>query len=251
MPQFSETVTAVGAAFGTNTDPTSATTGILLPLGVGVLDRTGRRWRWCKAGASDLVAGNWIQSSAIIANHLANTPPAVAIGATSFSYTPGATAGAANLYAEGYLQVDTTPGNGNGPYLISGHAAISSSTAFTLNLAEPILVALTTSSRVGLIANPYQNVIQGPATTATGSCVGVASYIITAAYNGWIQTWGIGSPLMTDTCTVGLPIGVPSGTAGGVVQVSYATNVLTATPIGQMAQTAVSGKNNAAFLRIS
>jgi hypothetical protein len=69
-------------------------------------------FRYCAAGASDTVAGSVYQSAAPIPNHLANTPPAVAVGATSFTYTPGNTAGAANLYAEGYLQVDTTPGNG-------------------------------------------------------------------------------------------------------------------------------------------
>lgn len=247
MPNFSGRIQAPGAAGFSNTDPTSATTGILMPLGTPVETINGRMYRWCKAGASDLVAGNVIQSSAIVALHLANTPPVVAIGATSFSYTPGSTAAAANLYAEGYLQVDTTPGNGY-TYGISGHAAITASTAFTLNLfaQDPIQVALTASSRVGLVANPYQSVIQAPATTATGSVVGVATYIITAAFNGWIQTVGPCSVLQSDTTAVGLSVGFPSGTGGATVASAAATTTI----IGQMMQTAVSGKNNFVFLRI-
>src|SRR5579872_7410186 len=116
-----------------------------LPLGTVARKNDGRVFRYSQAGGADLVAGSLYQSAAPIANHLAQTAPVVAVGATSFSFTPGATGGAANLYAEGYLQVDTTPGNGY-TYGISGHAAITSSTAFTLNLVDPIQVALTASS---------------------------------------------------------------------------------------------------------
>ena len=249
MPNFSQRVVGVGAPGFNNTDPTSATTGILLPLGTAVETKHGRRYRWCKAGTSDLVAGNCIQASAIIANHLARTPPAVAVGATSFSFTPGATGGAANLYAEGYLQVDTTSGTEAGyTYGVSGHAAITSSVAFTLNLNpdDPIQIALTSSSRVGLVANPYRDVIQYPASTATGALVGVATYIITAAFNGWIQTFGPCSVLQSDTTAVGLSVGCPAGTAGACVAYAAATTSL----LGTLMQTAVSGKTNFVYLRI-
>lgn len=247
MPNFSARSIGSGASGFNNTDPTNANTGILLPLGAIVETKNGRAYRWCKAGVSDLVAGNVIQSSAIIANHLARTAPVVAVGATSFSFTPGNTAGAANLYAEGYLQVDTTPGNGY-TYGVSGHAAITASTAFTLylNADDPIQVALTASSTVGLVAHPYQAVVQAPATTATGSLAGVATYIITAAQNGWLQTWGPASVLMSDTTAVGLQMGFPSGTAGAAVAFAAATTTM----LGQMMQTAVSAKNNFVFLRI-
>src|ERR1044072_6609601 len=138
-------------------------------LGRRAVTKDGRVFRYAVAGASDTVAGSVYQSAAPIANHLAQPPPAVAAGATSFSFTPGATAGAANLHAEVYLQVNTTPGNGY-TYPVSGHAAITPSTAFTLNVmpADVIQVALPTSSRVGLVHNPFKNVIVPP-TTATGS----------------------------------------------------------------------------------
>lgn len=219
----------------------------VLPLGTERETKDGRRFRYCKAGAVDLVAGNVIQSSAIVANHLANTPPAVAIGDKSFSYTPGATAGAANLYAEGFLQVDTTPGNGY-TYQVSGHAAISSSTAFTLNLVDAVQVALTTSSRVGLIANPYKNVIQFPVTTATGTYVGIAPCVITASEFGWLQTDGLASVLIAGTPALGAMVMTPSTTAGSAVVITT-TNLVVAQIVGEMAQVGVDGKNNFVRLR--
>lgn len=220
------------------------------PLGTKGIAEDGRVFRYCLAGASNLVAGNCIQSIAIVTAHLANTPPAVAAGATSFVYTPGAATGVANQYAEGWLQVDTTPGNGY-VYGVRSHPAIASSTAFTLTLKDddPIQVALTTASRVGLLANPYRSVIQMPATTATGSLVGVAAYVITAAQYGWIQTAGLASPLISGTPALGAMMVSPSGTAGAAVVIDT-TVLVTAQRVGFMAQIGVSGKNNFCYLQI-
>jgi len=207
----------------------------------------GRGYRYAQIGASDTVAGTLYQGAAPIANHLANTPPAVAIGATSFSYTPGATAGAANLYAEGFLQVDTTPGEGY-TYQVSGHAAISASTAFTLYLKDPIQVALTTSSRVGLRHNPYKNVIQTP-TTITAQVVGVAPAVLTATHFGWIQSRGPCSVLINGTPAVTAPV-INGATTAGSVDVWTAAAQPTANLVGHMMQLGVSGKFNFVFLAI-
>ena len=215
-----------------------------LPLGTVAYDGLGGVYRYCRAGAADLVAGSLYQSAAPVANHLANTPPAVAAGDKSFTYTPGATAGAENLYAEGYLQVDTTPGNGY-LYRISGHAAISSSTAFTLYLAEPVQVALTTFSRVGLIANPFKNVIVA-ATTVTAPVVGWATYPITATYYGWLKTRGPVCALINGTPGVGVGV-VSSATTAGAVDVAAVAAEINVRIIGRMMQVGVSTKNNAVY----
>lgn len=215
------------------------------PLGTRGYTSDGRRFRYAVCGATDTVAGSLYQSAAPVANHLANTPPAVAIGAKSFSYTPGATAGAANLYAEGYLQVDTTPGNGY-TYQVSGHAAISSSTAFTLYLVDAIQIALTTSSRVGLLANAYKNVIVA-ATTVTAPAVGVAPCVITAAQYGWVQTWGPCSTLINGTPGVGIGV-VSSATTAGAVDVAAVAAEINVRILGRMMQVGVSTKNNMVFL---
>lgn len=221
-----------------------------LPLGTRARTRDGRVFRYCRAGATALVAGSLYQSAVPVANHLANTPPAVAAGATQFTYTPGATAGSeANDYGEGYLQVDTTPGNGF-TYLVAGHPLIASATAFTLTLdpAHPIQVALTTSSRVGLIWNPYKNLIVA-ATTVTAPAMGVACAPITANYYGWLQTWGPASCLINGTPGIGIGV-VSSATTAGAFDVAAVAAEINVRILGRMMQVGVSTKNNMVFLQM-
>jgi hypothetical protein len=218
-------------------------------VGTRGIDRQGRIYRYAKA-AELLVTGNVLQGPATVANHLANTPPAVAIGATSFTYTPGATLGTAGQYEGGILQVDTTPGNGFG-YGIENHAAFASATAFTLFLetGDPVQVALTTSSRVGLIPNVWNGVIQFPVTTATGTAAGIAVYPIAAGQYGWIGTWGPFPVLVAGTPALGAHVMTPS-TAAGSVAVVTTTNLVVAQFLGTMMQVGVDGKNNAVMVKL-
>lgn len=208
----------------------------------------GRVFRYAQAGAVDLVAGNLLQQALPIPNHLALTSVIAAIGATSTTVTPGATAGAANLYAEGYLGIDTTPGNGL-TYRIAGHPAIVASTAFTLTLDEPISVAFTAATRYGLMANLYKNVLQSPS-TKTGAIVGVAPVVIAAASFGWVQTWGAASVLINGTPATTAPV-MNSVTTAGAVDVWTAAGQVIASYVGEMLQVGVSGKNNFVYLKIS
>ena len=226
------------------------------PLGTIAISKDGRVFRYGSAGASDLVIGNIVQSAAPIANHLALTSVAQAIGdgyPTPIVVTPGATAGAANLYAEGTLMVDTTPGNGY-TYRISGHPAITSSTAFNLYLDpdERIQLALTSSSRYGLHHNPYRQVIQSP-TTATGvTCGGCVTIITgngTSENFGWIQTRGPFCALINGTPGVGIGV-VISATTAGAVDVAAVAAEINVRIIGRMMQVGVSTKNNGVFLTL-
>jgi hypothetical protein len=216
-------------------------------LGAPAWSIDGRMFKYALVGAVDLVAGNVIQGPAIVPNHLATVTPIVAVGATSFTFTPGNTLGTANQYAGGYLQVDTTPGNGY-TYQVSGHAAFASATAFTLNLMDPIQVALTASSTTGLIANPYRGVIQFPVTTATGSYVGVAPTIISATQYGWLQVGGVASVLISGTPAMGATVMTPSAVAGSAI-ILTTTNLVVAQIVGTMGQIGVDTKNNFVNLR--
>lgn len=214
-------------------------------LGERAVTTDGRVFRYAKAGASNLVAGNMIQAPAQVANHLALTPVAAAIGATEITVALGATAATANQYAGGWLMISTTPGNGYA-YQITGHPAIGSSGSGVFSISQPgLAVALTTSSRVDLQANSLNGVIQTPVTTLTGACVGNAPYIITAAEFGWIQTRGPAACLIDGTPGVGLAVVVPAAAAGAVAVDGAASAT---PPVGVMMTTGVSGKNNAVFL---
>lgn len=204
----------------------------------------GDQYRYVKAGAADLVAGNVLQSPAIVTTHLAMTPSAAAIGALQIVATLGATLATVNQYAEGYVQVDTTPGNGY-TYRVIGHAAVVLSGVITLNLdpAEAVQVALTSSSRVGLIQNKYSGVLQFPVTTATGTVAGVATTPIPAGKYGWVKTKGLASVLIAGTPALGAMVMTPSSAAGSAV-ILTTTNLVVAQLVGRMAQIGVDGKNN-------
>lgn len=225
------------------------------PLGSIAISKDGRVFRYSSVGATDTVVGSIYQSAAPIANHLALTAAAQAIGdgtgKNPIVVTPGATAGAANLYAEGTLMVDTTPGNGYS-YRISGHAAITASTAFNLFLDsdETIQVALTTSSRYGLHHNPFKTVIVA-ATTVTASACGGAGVIITGNGTsenfGWLQTRGPFAGLINGTPAVGTGL-VTSATTAGALDVAAVAAEINVRIIARAMQVGVSTKNNAVFL---
>ncbi len=221
------------------------------PLGARGETQDGRVFRYAKAGAT-LVAGNVLQSAAAIPDHIATVMTAASIGATAITFTPAATAGAADLYAEGYLFSDTTPGNGI-MYSVAGHKAITASVAFVVNLKpeDALQVAIATGSRMTLIHNLYKNVIQFPVTTATGSLVGVAAYVIASGEYGWIQTRGLAPVLTTGTPALGAMVMIPGTVAGSAQVVVAAGTLIVAQVVGHMAQVGQDGKNCAVRLTIS
>lgn len=197
----------------------SSSTVALHALGSKRYTKDGRGFRYVKAGASALVVGNAIQTRVEDADHDNVAVRATAAGATELLITAGSGGGAldANEYADGYAVIDTTPGLGY-VYRISSHAAITASANGSLFLdpEDAVQVALTTSSKVTLVANPYDKVIQHPVTTASGACVGGAVYPIGAAEFGWIQCEGAGAALIAGTPAVGQPVTSVGAVAGAL-----------------------------------
>lgn len=183
-------------------------------LGERAVTPDGRAFRYCKAGATALVPGKLQQAAAEATNHQNLVPVAAAIGATSVTVALGATAATANQYAEGWIMVGLTPGQGY-MYKISSHPAADASANLVLTLEDPIRVALTTSSRVDLVANPYSAVIVNP-TTASSAPIGAAVTAVTAAQYGWIQVAGASCLLADGTVTVGTAVVASNATAGAV-----------------------------------
>jgi len=166
------------------------------PYGTQLVMQDGRKWRF--AGAPTLlVTGNVIQAAASVGNDVNRAGIAAAVGSKAPTLTLGG-ATTANLYAEGYWQNSVTPGGGES-YKINNHLA--GTTAVVFNLDAGLVTAITTTTRVDLIKNPYDAVIQLPITTHTGSVVGVAASAIPASGFGWIQTAGMAS-VLTDASVV-------------------------------------------------
>lgn len=232
---------------GANILSSSATQ--LHALGTRMVTRDGREFVYVKAGAVALVPGNVIQAAAQITNHQQLTPVAAAAGDTAITVALGATLASANQYAGGWAIVDTTPGLGQA-FAIDSHpaAALSTSVVLTLTKDSPVQVALTTSSRISLQANPYNGVIQSPVTTLTGAVIGICVFAIAISEFGWLQVRGPAPTLIAGTPGVGLAVVVP-GTAAGAVVVDGAAAATKV--VGSMMVTGVDGKVQAVWLDLA
>lgn len=202
---------------------------------LGALASTGdgRAFRYVLAGGTSLVPGK-LQAGP--AQDTTNLNPsggiavaAAAVGATQVTLTASLTL-TANQLAGAIMSVAVTPGQGYS-YKVKGNTAVSAAANCVVTLEDPILVALTTSSRVVFSISPYNGVIVNPA-TASGAPVGVAVYPITNAQYGWVQTHGLVSCLNDSGTAVGLGVAPSAAVAGAVktmaatlCQVGYAVNV--------------------------
>jgi hypothetical protein len=233
---------------------TSTTEDLGLVIGTRMILPDGRVFRYAFANGA-IGVGTGVQSSIALAN--ADTdlvPAAAAVGDKSITVTFGTSPNtdvAKDDYANGYIFVNNEAGEGY-VYRIRGtdaHVAadVSASPAVPIYLmdGDPVKVALTTSSKVGLVANPYMHVITSP-TTQTARCVGFAA--AGAADNAyfWAQTWGEAAVLADGTLVIFRPLRVSDGTAGAVEEyssqtdaeeqvVGFATNFLSATTEYQFA----------------
>lgn len=218
----------------------SSTTIAPSAYGIGQLNYgvNGKAFRFALAGASNLVMGNVLQSSAVD-TQFTNMAIATAVvaGDTSIAITNGTTTVSAGQFVGGSLSVYTAGTVAIGDqYTIIDHTTGGSGAGLTIYLDRPARSAMTTSAKVNMRRSPWSGVIQSPATTLTGSVAGVAMFAVTAATYAWTQTKGVGAVLSDGTSIlVGSPIAVPSGTAGAVIL--GATNL---TQIGQAMQAAAS-----------
>lgn len=181
-------------------------------LGELVHSNDGRAFRYCKAGATALAPGKLQQSSAQDTGDHNLAIAAAAIGATQIVTTSTVTV-TENQYANGFALIADDTGEGY-MYKISGHAAATAAVV-TLNLVDPIIVALTTATTIDLVKNPYDSVILNP-TTITSSPAGVAVKAVTAAYYGWLQVSGPCSVLADGALTVGTDVVASDNVAGAV-----------------------------------
>lgn len=172
----------------------------------------GRVYRYCLAGGTALVVGTLQQSQAEATDSQNLAVAAAAIGDMTVTTTTTLTV-TANEFADGWLVVAVTPGVGY-QYRIKSHPAATAA-ALTVTLAEPIQVALTTSSRIDLVHNSYRSIVQNP-TTLTSAPIGVAVNNITASQYGWIQTGGVATILADGANAVGANLVASNGVAGAV-----------------------------------
>lgn len=172
------------------------------------------KYVYVSAGSTNITSGMLLASKVEDTGEQDLTPTATAVGETAIITSSTVTV-TANQYAGGYVVVSVTPGIGY-RYRILRHAAATAA-ALTIYLEDPIQVALTTSSRIDLVPNPYSLVIPAP-TSPTASLVGVACGNITAGNYGWACVRGY-APVVNDAAgaiTVGTTVMASTSVAGSV-----------------------------------
>jgi len=214
-------------------------------LGELVHSNDGRAFRYCKAGASDLHAGKLQQASAQDTGDHNLAIAAASVGETSIT-TTGTVTVTANQYADGFVNIADDAGEGYN-YGISGHLAATAA-AFTVNLKDAIVVALTTATTIDIIKNPYDTVILNP-TTISSSPVGVAVIALTASQYGWLQVGGPATVLLDGTVGVGLSVMASDNVAGGVEVVADGAAELLAM-VGTAMTAGTTGEYGAIDLRL-
>jgi hypothetical protein len=194
-------------------DPHSSESSPSHTLGTIGISPDGRQFRYVKNNASNAMVAGTLQQAPVEDTGDQNLTPAAnaAIGATSVSLATATVT--ANQYADGYLVITSTPGEGL-YYRIKGHAAATAATV-VINLHDPLKIAVTTGSKADLVANPYNGVLINP-TTQTSAPVGLALTSCPASYYTWIQTKGPGVVLAQGTLTVGYQCVASNGTPGAV-----------------------------------
>jgi hypothetical protein len=229
---------------------TSTTNDIGAILGTRMILPDGRVFRYSFSNGA-VGAGKGVQSSIALANQDSDiaVSSAAAVGDKTVTVTFGTSPNTdvvADQYADGYLFVNDVDGEGH-VYRIKhtdAHLAadVSASPAVDINLhaSDGIAVALTTSSEVGLVANPYKDVIITPGGAQTARCVGYTTTSVADDSYFWAQTWGESALFVDGTLVIFTPVRVSDGVAGAVEayssdtdseeqQVGFATNVLAAT----------------------
>ena len=107
----------------------------------------------------------------------------------------------------------------------------------TLQLYEPIEVALSAASQIDLVPSFYDGVVQYLASTSSAPA-GFAVFAIPASEYGWLQTGGQGLVLADGggAIAVGQGIVASNATAGAVEDVASTTQPVLGTAITGIAQ---------------
>ncbi len=222
-------------------------------LGQRVVTSDGKAYRYGLNGTGSgtaLAPGKLAQGAVVVANHVNRTGVTASAGATTLTWTLGATAASSNAYFQGYL--DVSAGTGLGQSMeISGNTAATSggSYSITVNLEDALYAATSVNdSKFSLYPNPYSACIISAATLAAVA-TGVPNVSIADAAYGWFQVSGPCSVLSdAGAAAPGAPFTYSDDTAGAVGP--YETDAVGAV-LGTAMNQMVSAEYQLGFLTIS
>ena len=240
-----------GHAFA-DADPFTQGTTQLFPLGTE-LHQGERAFRYVFMNGA-VTAGKLVQQPAgIVANHSQMTATATTAVTTSDATdisveTAGDTDLTLNQYQDGYMFVNDEAGEGQS-WKIKSHPAHdhSSDPSVVITVYGRLTTALSTSSQLTLVLNPYKDVIVAPA-TETGAVIGATVIDSSDDNYCWVQFKGPKSMLISNAALVQGQNVVRSTIDAGGVQAA-ASDILY--PVGQcMATTVVDTEYGMVWLNI-
>ena len=135
-------------------------------------------------------------------------------GATAINFTNAATTTTAGYFDAGFVCVSYGTGIGQ-TFKITRLDALVSGAASVVYIDGPIPVALDTTSKIDIVANPWNRVLH--TATATLQPTGVPLVAVTAAGDFcWLQTHGICAVFSDSTVAAGSRLNEDGSVAGAV-----------------------------------
>jgi hypothetical protein len=213
-----------GSQYGT-ANPWAESSTQLFPLGT-ILVYGNNVYRYGLNGAGAITAGKLVAHQAQDSNHLNMTATsAVSAGETAISVETGGNDLTLNEYTDGYLWANDVNGEGQTMRVKSNPAHDhSSDPSVVITTYDEVATALTTSSQLSLIHNPYSQVVVAP-TAEAGAVMGATVVDMTAAYYGWFTVAGPQALLTEGTLVLGHNCMRSDSTAGAVEPSSGSTLV--------------------------
>ena len=197
--------------FGWEKDQTSSQKH---PYGTKMTLRDGRVFRYVECGGTAVAEGLVVQSEAVTAAHAQDLAVGTAAaGATTITLSGSLTI-TKNQYGDGYLFMNT--GDNRYLYRVKSNTAVASATGCVITIDEEDGLqgtATASTETVGLIKNPYKDVIITPASgLQTAGIVGLTVADLTADYYGWVQTRGLAVAKIDAAATTGLGVSLQAPT---------------------------------------
>lgn len=193
-------------------------------IGELVMADDGRVFRYAVAGEA-LAAGYMTTEPTGNTNLTTMAVVTGAKGATSINFTNAATTTTAGYFDGGYVCVSYGVGIGQ-TYKIARMAALVSGASSYVYLNEPIAVALDTTSKIDIVASPWNRVLH--TATATLRPTGVPLVAVTAAGDfAWLQTRGVCAVFSDGIIAAGSGAESDGSVAGAidvVVEADYVVN---------------------------
>lgn len=220
-------------------------------LGTLRITQDGRKFRYAKAGATELAKGKMtigVDGDAELENE-AQTAKGASQGDTSIELlvTAGLTI-VANEFQGGYLMINDADNEGICVEIDSNEAVAATGTALFVTLCDPLPTAIAATSEITIHRSPWWKT--AVSTTEENFATGVPLITVTAGYFYWSQTGGMANVLMSGTPAKGTKL-IVGATAGSVKAPSATTDTWLMGHVGiKLSDTGVSGEYQAVWLQI-